>query len=393
MLRPSRATAVARGVLPGALLLSLLWALSQGQAALAQPPRTSSLSWVRLPGAESCISTQQLAALVERRIGRRAFVSASQADISLEGRVERKDARWQVTLVLSNRHGTILGERRLQAEGDDCSVLEASLVLVIAIAIDPGATLPAVRGPGDALSAEAETMLSQLDLPEADDEELLAQLTVADPDASGAADDSEAESRSEATRERREPPGPQTAPAGAATGARAGAFRFSLGAELGLGALPSVAGGARLRLGYFGAKTLAPELRGSLTLQQSQDVGEGRILTRLWSLGAALCPRLLGEHGGHHVQLCGAAVVTALEAAGRNFAQNDEGRLLWTALALGPTGRLAFGGLWLHLGAELSLPLSLPSLHVQNAEMRPVRAHRPSGLGLQLEAGVGLALD
>src|SRR5258708_255178 len=48
--------------------------------------RTSSLSWLRMPGSDSCIATQALARSVEERLGRRVFVSAAEADVSVEGR-------------------------------------------------------------------------------------------------------------------------------------------------------------------------------------------------------------------------------------------------------------------------------------------------------------------
>src|SRR5689334_7531634 len=63
--------------------LFLTLAMSAWCAAPAYAQRTSSLSWVRLPGAETCIPTQTLAERVEQRVGRQVFVSASQADLSL----------------------------------------------------------------------------------------------------------------------------------------------------------------------------------------------------------------------------------------------------------------------------------------------------------------------
>src|SRR5690242_20041849 len=163
---------------PGTRLRAAIAALAlQALAARAQPAQaqqTSSLSWVRLPGAESCISTQALAERVEQRLGRRVFVSASQADLSLEGRVERVAAppAFVANLVVSDPLGRVLGRRVLRTAGTDCAQLEASLVLVIAIAIDPGASLAAVLGPEQALSDQAKAMLEQLELPKLSEQEL-----------------------------------------------------------------------------------------------------------------------------------------------------------------------------------------------------------------------------
>src|SRR5947207_14748467 len=115
-----------------------------GVASAAHAQRRSSLSWVRLRGTEDCISTQALAERVEQSVGHALFGSASQADLSPEGHVERtgKPSAFVATLVVSDRRGQVLGRRVLRAPGDDCAALTASLVLVIAIAIDPRAALP-----------------------------------------------------------------------------------------------------------------------------------------------------------------------------------------------------------------------------------------------------------
>ena len=80
------ATRIASVVAAAGLLVLL-----SPRSAAAQ--RTSSLSWVRLEGADQCIGAQELARRVEERVGRRVFVSASQAELSLEGHVERQ-LRW-----------------------------------------------------------------------------------------------------------------------------------------------------------------------------------------------------------------------------------------------------------------------------------------------------------
>ena len=75
-------------VAPAALLGSVL--LFASSPAAAQTGRTSSLSWLRMPGADACIATQALARSVEERLGRHVFVSASAADVSVEGRIEKR---------------------------------------------------------------------------------------------------------------------------------------------------------------------------------------------------------------------------------------------------------------------------------------------------------------
>lgn len=97
-------------------------------------PNSASLSWVRLAGAEQCIATHELARRVEARLGRRSFVSASQAELSFEGRIER-DARhdaWLATVVVSDRQGRMLGRRELRARGAECAAIDSSLAYVFA---------------------------------------------------------------------------------------------------------------------------------------------------------------------------------------------------------------------------------------------------------------------
>ncbi len=114
---------------------------SAGGAAFAQEaPRTSSLSWVRMPGAESCLSTRALAEAAEARLGRSVFVSAARGEVSVEGRVERLDDRWSAVVTLSAPDGMPLGTRTLESTEPECSALDGPLALVIALMIDPDAS-------------------------------------------------------------------------------------------------------------------------------------------------------------------------------------------------------------------------------------------------------------
>ena len=162
---------------------ALVWLALVALALPARAQRTSSLGWVRLAGAEQCIATQQLAQRVEQRVGHSVFVSASQADLAIEGRVERAtDAdAFVATLVVSDPSGRELGRRVLRAPGGDCRALEPALVLVIAIGLDPDAALPATQPPGG-LSSDTQALLSQLELPKTN-EQALRDLAVPDPSA------------------------------------------------------------------------------------------------------------------------------------------------------------------------------------------------------------------
>lgn len=108
--------------------------------------RTAALSWVRLPGAEACPSTQDVARAVEERLARSVFVSAADAELTVEGRIERVDVgepgAFRATLTVADASGASLGERVLEhaALGDEgCAGILPALALTIALTIDPDA--------------------------------------------------------------------------------------------------------------------------------------------------------------------------------------------------------------------------------------------------------------
>jgi hypothetical protein len=131
---------------PASILLAVL-ALAGSTSAAAQDmsttaaPRTAALSWVRLPGAEACPTTQAVAQAAETILGHAVFVSASSADLVIEGRVEpRAEGGFRATLAVDDAGGASLGERIVEAEGA-CGALLDPLSIVLAILVDPDATL------------------------------------------------------------------------------------------------------------------------------------------------------------------------------------------------------------------------------------------------------------
>jgi hypothetical protein len=137
--------------------LSLFALLATGQAAHADSappgkgPRTSSLSWVRLPGADSCVSTQDLARDVEARLHRSVFVSPSDADVSVEGRIEPKPkGGWHATIAIRDDRGALLGNRNLDNPATSCGEMREELAFVIAVMIDPDAALTPRPAPAPA---------------------------------------------------------------------------------------------------------------------------------------------------------------------------------------------------------------------------------------------------
>ena len=123
--------------------------LGTGGLARAQDhERASSLSWVRLAGAESCPGGPELARAVEERLGRSVFVSTARAELTVEGRAERttEPAGWRAVLVVSDASGERLGERVVDSRAERCDELARLAAVAIAIMVDP-LTAPAERGP------------------------------------------------------------------------------------------------------------------------------------------------------------------------------------------------------------------------------------------------------
>jgi len=120
-------------------LASVVVLLAWGAPARAQQSeRTSSLSWVRMTGAEACVGTADLARAVEHRLGRRVFVSAASAEIAVEGHAERAaGGSWRAVIRVTDAHGTSLGERVVESRAGRCDELGELVTAAIAVTIDP----------------------------------------------------------------------------------------------------------------------------------------------------------------------------------------------------------------------------------------------------------------
>lgn len=101
------------------------------------------LHWVRLAGAEDCISGPLLTRAVEARLQRPVFSGARPASVQIEGYAEREDAGYRAKLQMSSSDGALLGARELASSTGDCRELSETVTVVLAIMIDPEA---AARG-------------------------------------------------------------------------------------------------------------------------------------------------------------------------------------------------------------------------------------------------------
>jgi hypothetical protein len=117
-------------------LASLVVAPSTARASAA----TSSLAWVRLDGAESCIAATALARAVEDRLGRRVFVSASRADLTVEGFIgPLAPSGFRASIRVTDHEGTLIGSREVETRSTSCSAIDGKLALIVSLLIDPDA--------------------------------------------------------------------------------------------------------------------------------------------------------------------------------------------------------------------------------------------------------------
>lgn len=144
----------ARCILAAALLgpASGVWAQ---ESAVTEP----GLNWVRLAGADDCLSAAELADKVELRVGRTLFVATTEAELFVDGSVRgtaregSPDRTFDITLQVSRPGGEVLGERVLAIEGESCSAIDDAVSLVIAVTLYPRSSLVAAGIPLDPTTA------------------------------------------------------------------------------------------------------------------------------------------------------------------------------------------------------------------------------------------------
>lgn len=357
--------------------------LALGIASQAAAQRTSSLSWVRLEGAERCIGAQELARRVEARVGRQVFVSASQADLSLEGHVKREGDTLAAELAVSDRSGAVLGRRVLRVAGADCSALEASLVLVIAIGIDADAALPAEARGGEKLSDETKTMLAQLEMPKVSEEAVL-ELAVPEPAARADAP----AANSGAARPKLQRPSPRSMPEAPKGRDVELAVHFGVSAELGVLPDPGLGGSLRLTLRVPPVWPIQLSLIGAIPQTMKLTSAQGSSDFNFWAAGLALCPDWLeGQPLG--LRTCAGVRAGVLRSRGTGFAQPLTAASPWADVTLQAGPALRFGRFGMDLAVRVSVPFVRDTYRYEDLGGRARSLHRAAGVvgGVELATG------
>jgi hypothetical protein len=248
-------------------------------AAGAEATKPSSLSWVELPGAESCGGAMLVARLVEERLGRHALVAPSQAGLSLEGRVEHADLPpyWRAFIMVRDPDGAVLGSRKIVSEASTCGELRESVALAVALMIDPNAT----SRPATPIAAPR----------------------VSEPVMQAAGSD-------------------KPCPAAVSKPQAPGRWRVDAdaGPELAYGFLPSPAVG--ISAGITVGVSRIWNVRASATALSPQTLAiDGGALARLTMAygGLLVCPTAFEDAHRRSLELCGGALVGSLGASGKGF--------------------------------------------------------------------------
>ncbi|HEU4536704.1 MAG TPA: hypothetical protein VFS00_21410, partial [Polyangiaceae bacterium] len=100
--------------------------------------RSARLQWQRLPGAEGCISGEELAATLQRRL-RRGTIGGPEAEVTLEGSIAPAEGRpgWKAWIVVRDRQEVSVGAREVSSDEASCRALDEALLLVLSTIIDP----------------------------------------------------------------------------------------------------------------------------------------------------------------------------------------------------------------------------------------------------------------
>jgi hypothetical protein len=334
----------ARSLLPWLAAAAFLGFAARADAAPAAA-RTSSLAWVRSDGADACIGGKDLAEAVERILGRRVFVSASAADVAVEGHVDRVGPGWKATLRISDEHGALLGSRELESAALDCREMDGPLAFVIAVMIDPDAA-------------------------------------------------SRPQAPLEASRPAAPPPPPPPPPV-----ARPASSSWTIAPRLGVsaafGEVPSVAWGASLAL-RLGPPSVGVELLGSYFLPTSDAIAgaPGASVQFTWAYaGAAVCPTV-ARLAPVSLVGCAGALGSVRTATPKGLGGEQESTSFTVLAALRARVEWRLGSV-LFAAAEggADVPFERPEWTVTSAAGATVPVFRPSAVAGEAGVAVGVTID
>jgi hypothetical protein len=370
------------------VLLLALWA-SPARATELPPP---GINWVRLGGAESCISAAALAQRVEARVGRALFVAIGEAGLFVDGYVSPdRDRGWHVTLELSEPGGKVLGRREMQFAGDDCSAIDEAVALVIAVTLYPNTSLVAT---GIALDPSTTASLQALfgqEPVDPDPSSLPARVAAPEPSATSERASLVAARTTPARNDAFEPADGSSAPSGRSRG---WSVAFAAGAAGGLGHLPRASLGLAAHVAITPPSAWPIEAGLVLFPAQTERSAQASGRARFDSIAAslALCPwqpEWLPE-----LMFCAGAEVGRLHVVSDGFPEGDITADDAIANALGASRLRArlLGPLELRAALVVAVALAQHRYTIQTGDGSTATLFRIPQLAARVELGLALAL-
>jgi hypothetical protein len=341
----------------GFLRIALAVVLGVTSAGAADGERTTARLELIAPGeATSCIEKPELERAVERRLRRKVF--REPAELLVDVRLARVATGWNAELVLFDAERRELGRRSLGTAAPDCSALDASLALVVALLVDSPPTPPPAPPPAEPAA--------------------LAPSAAPPPPAPPP------------------PPKPTRIELPKDTYAPREPWHFVPTASVSAAydRLPGFAYGPRAGLAILPPRF--PELRVSagVLLPREKTSGSAESGGRFWLVDAAfeLCP-LVHRSGPLRVSGCLGQSIGRLTVSGVGFDENSEEPGLDFVVTAGASGFIALAGpVGLVLGLGVGLPLSRNAYSAKNADGERVLVWQRGWVVGSGEVGLGVEL-
>jgi hypothetical protein len=294
------------------LILSV-WQILSASAVSARAPAPG-LSWVRGLGAESCINSVELAKRVEVILGRAVFVSASEAELVIEGYVNpKKGGGFEARLMVIDGSGRWLGSRDLSIELLDCSALDDALALVIAVTINPQSGLA-----GESiLSPEMAATLDGLFSKDAAEVAAAEQLALAE-EASGASQRSRPKILMEPPDKAKIAPNPYFSSKNVES---LTTFFLSASVGVGVGLQPGIASSLAAEAGFETDKIVRLGLRGAFSFDTDAKADDDRTKRagfQTYSITPLVCPFSMSR-GPHSISGCAGLMLGAITVKPKGF--------------------------------------------------------------------------
>lgn len=368
--------------------------------AAAEPARPAALSWVRAPGAELCASGPALAEEVERVLGGAALVPASQAEITVEGRVARAGGSFETSLTLVSRAGAVLGTRRITTAGPGCGALTAEVALVVALMIDPDAALrsrassggSAAPSAGSAAPPAAPSGGSAAPSTPPSSASSPAPSSASSPALPGASAGGSAGTSGPVAVPRAAPCPPPAPPSAPAPPPAPWRFDVSLGPVLAAGLVPPVGGGLRVRAAVAPPRLFFFEVGADVLAPVRVEQGGQGVELFLAQGRVRACPLEIAR-GPWGASACAGVDLGSLRGGGFGFPISRSQELLVAAAALSGRVRLHLGRVaHVSLGADLSVPFQRGRFFYEAPDGAEREIFVTSPLSGSADLSVGLAL-